>query len=114
MFQAHPNRNEGIYKKGTIVNIKHYNSILVIKSYLGMDLRFESHTQPEPDSCYGKVSQTQIGHSPTHPKRDGFERKLELYFNAEAISSNPESHTNKSIQPKYEYENLNLKKKKKN
>ena len=39
------------------------------------------------------------------------ERKLTLYFNAEAISYNPEPHTNKSIQPKYEYENLNLKRK---
>ena len=37
------------------------------------------------------------------------ERKLALYFNTEAISYNPEPHTNKSIQPKYEYENLNLK-----
>ena len=39
------------------------------------------------------------------------ERKLALYINAEAISYNPEPHTNKSIQPKYEYENLNLKRK---
>ena len=43
--------------------------------------------------------------------RVSIERKLALYFNAEAISYNPEPHTIKSIQPKYEYENLNLKRK---
>ena len=37
--------------------------------------------------------------------------KLALYFNTEAIYHNPERHTNKSIQPKYEFGKFNLKEK---